>query len=100
MTDSEKIERLEKHVADMEIRLTARMDAVLLAITAAQGVTVDALALIALRDRALVENLLKFRRLEHQTSGGSPISREMLKRYESALEIADGLTSAGPLRPR
>lgn len=100
MNDRDRLAALEARVEELEVRVSARVDAVLLAITAAQGVTIDALALIAIRDRALVENLLRLRRLSHQASGSGDVSAEMLKRYEIALDIAGQLTSTEPLGPR
>lgn len=87
-------------MAEQEMRFAARIEAVMEAMTASSGVAVDALALLAMRDRALLENLLKFRRLEHQAGGSKAVSAEIIKRYELALDIADALTSARPLGPR
>lgn len=100
MSDQERIAALEARLNDVEIRLAARVEGVILAMTAAQGVTIDALALIAIRDRELVENLLRLRRLSHQASGAGDVSSEMLKRYEMALGIAAQLTASAPLGPR
>lgn len=100
MTDQERIADLERRMADMEIRFAARLEAVTEAMTASSGVAVDVLALLALRDRETVEHLLRIRRLTHQANGSGDVSAEILKRYELALDIADQLASARPLRPQ
>lgn len=100
MTDQDRIADLERRMGEQEIRVAARIDAVIEAMTAAQAVTVDALALIALRDRGLVESLLRIRRLSHQAAGSSAITAELVKRYEMAIDLADQLASARPLGPK
>lgn len=99
MTDAERIEQLEKRLSELEIRLSARADVVLGATAASAGIAVDALALIALLDRPLVENLLRARRISHQRAGSSVLTAELLKRYDMALDIADQLSSSRPLGP-
>lgn len=98
MTDQDRIADLERRMAEQEIRLAARVDAVIETMSASLAVSVDALAVIALRDRDLVDNLLKIRRLSHQQNADKH-SAEVLKRYELALQMAEGLASARPLRP-
>lgn len=87
-------------MADQEIRLAARVDAVLEVLEAIQGVTIDALALIAMRDRDLLENMLRLRRLQHQGTASGSASAHMLQRYETAIAIADQLTAGAKLGPR
>jgi len=100
VTDQERIADLEQRLAEMELRVLPRLEVVLAAMTAVQGVAVDALALLALQDRDMVEGLLRIRRLSHQATGSGPVSAEMLNRYETALAIADQLATARPLRPQ
>lgn len=100
MTDAERIEALERRLADFELRMAARVETVIEAMAATAAVTVDALALVAVRDRELVENLLRLRRLAHQQKGSPPVTAELIKRYELALETADLLVKARPLGPQ
>ncbi len=100
MTDDKRIASLEAKILEMEIRFGARMEGLVEMMTALHGATVDALAMIALRDRALVENLLKMRRLTHQAHGSGTASAELIKIYEGALDLADRLSSARPLGPQ
>lgn len=100
MTDQERIAALEEKILEMEIRFGARLEGLIEAMAAVHGASVDALAMIALRDRALVENLLRMRRLTHQANGSGAASAELIKAYEGALELADGLATARTLGPQ
>lgn len=100
MTDQERIAALETRVLELEVRMGARVEAALEACAAVSGVAGDVLALIALLDRELVENLLRLRRLAHQANGSGDVSAEVLKLYQLALDNADQLAIARPLGPQ
>lgn len=104
MTD-ERLGELTLRVDEMELRLMARMDAVMQAMTTAQGLTIEALSLIAQLDRPMVERSLKARRLTFQAarqlrSPTADLQRIMIEQLEMALEMGASAGDGSAFGPR